>query len=47
VSVEKLAGRGTVRVIQQPARTNDFTAIVEIYDDNGGSQEYRIEVTWR
>jgi len=47
VSVAKIAGRGSVRVIQQPARTNDFTAIIEIYDDNGGSQEYRIEVTWR
>ncbi len=47
VSVEKLAGRGTVRVIQQPAMTNDFTAIIEIYDSGGGSQEYRIDVTWR
>jgi hypothetical protein len=47
VSVQKLSGRGTVRVIQQPARTNDFTAIIEIFDDGGGSQEYRIEVTWR
>jgi hypothetical protein len=47
VTVTKLAGRGNVRVIQQPARGNDFTAIVEISDDGGGSQEYRIEVTWR
>ena len=47
MTVTKLAGRGTVRVIQQPAGTNDFTAIIEIFDDGGGSQEYRIEVTWR
>jgi hypothetical protein len=47
VTANKLSGRGTVRVIQQPARTNDFTAIVEIFDNGGGSQEYRIEVTWR
>ena len=47
VSVEKLAGRGTVRVVQQPSRLNAFTAIIEILDDSGGAQEYRIEVTWR
>ncbi|HXT68612.1 MAG TPA: peptidase inhibitor family I36 protein [Vicinamibacterales bacterium] len=47
VSVETLAGRGQVRVVQQPARTNDFTAIIEIFDDRGGAQEYRLEVTWR
>jgi hypothetical protein len=47
VTATKIAGRGTVRVIQQPARSNDFTAIIEIFDDGGGSQEYRIEVAWR
>lgn len=47
VTVSKLAGRGTVRVIQQPAATNDFTAVIEIFDDDAGSQEYRIEVIWR
>jgi hypothetical protein len=47
VTASKLAGRGTVRVIQQPARGNDFTAIIEIFDDDAGSQDYRIEVTWR
>ena len=47
VTATRLSGRGTVRVVQQPARSNDFTAIIEIFDDGGGSQEYRIEVTWR
>ena len=47
VTASKLSGRGTVRIIQQPARANDFTAIIEIFDDDAGSQEYRIEVIWR
>ena len=47
VSVEKISGRGIVRVVQQPARSNDFTAVIEILDRNSGEQEYRIAVTWR
>jgi len=47
VSVNKLSGRGTVRVLQQPSRANDFTAVIEIYDTGGGAQEYRLEIVWR
>jgi hypothetical protein len=47
VEVVMQAGRGTTRVIQQPARTNNFTAIVEIYDPQSGERECRIEVIWR
>ncbi len=47
VSVNKLSGRGTVRVLQQPSRSNDFTAVIEIYDTGGGAQEYRLEIVWR
>ena len=46
VSVNKLKGRGDVRVLQQPSRDNDFTAVVEIRDTKGGARQYEIEVVW-
>jgi len=47
VDANKLSGRGTVRVLQQPARANEFTAVIEIYDAQSGSQEYRLDIVWR
>jgi hypothetical protein len=47
VDVTKTRGRGTVRVIQQPSRLNDFTAIIEIYDPQGGAREYLLEIFWK
>jgi hypothetical protein len=46
VSVRRLAGRGEVRVIQQPSRQNGYTAIVEIQDPTRGAQEQRVQVIW-
>ena len=46
VSAVRLKGRGDVRVIQQPARDNDFTAVVQIRDPSGGARDYEIEVAW-
>jgi hypothetical protein len=47
VDVNKLGGRGTVRVLQHPARANEFTAVIEIYDAPSGAQEYRLDIVWR
>ena len=47
VSVRTLAGRGDVRVVEQPSRENGYTAIVQITDAPRGAQEYRLQVTWR
>jgi len=47
VSLSGLAGRGDVRVIQQPSRQNGYTAIVEIYDPMRGAQEHRLQLSWR
>lgn len=47
VDAIKKAGRGNVRVLQQPNRDNDYTAIVQILDDGGGAREYQLEITWR
>ena len=46
VGVNKLNGRGTVRILQQPSRENDFTAVIEIKDPSGGARMYEIEVLW-
>jgi peptidase inhibitor family I36 len=47
VSVRTLAGRGDVRVVQQPSRQNGYTAIVEINDPMRGAEEQRLQVIWR
>jgi hypothetical protein len=46
VELKKLKGRGTVEVIQQPARSNDFTAVIQILDTKGGADEYEFEILW-
>lgn len=46
VEVNKKEGRGKVRVIQQPNRRNNYTAIVQIYDEGGGAREYQLEIFW-
>ncbi|HWS99180.1 MAG TPA: hypothetical protein VN256_02835 [Pyrinomonadaceae bacterium] len=46
VSVNKISGRGEVRVLQQPTRDNDYTAVIEIRDPKGEAREYEIEVSW-
>lgn len=47
VGANRTKGRGSVKVLQQPSKTNDFTAIVEIYDDGGGAREYQLDIFWR
>lgn len=47
VGVEKNRGRGTVTVLQQPSRVNEYTTVVEVSDPNGGAQEYRLDIFWR
>jgi hypothetical protein len=47
VDAVKKSGRGTVRVLQQPNRSNDFTAIVQIFDEGGGARDYEVEISWK
>ncbi len=46
LSVTKVDGRGTVFVLQQPNRSNDFTGIVQIYDPRRGQDNYRLQIRW-
>lgn len=47
VGVNKQRGRGSVRVLQQPSRENDFTSVIEIYDEGSGAKEYQLEIFWQ
>lgn len=48
VSVDRLEGRSKkITVVQQPSAANNFTTIVEIHDDDGGSREYLLEISWQ
>ena len=46
VSVRKRDGRGTVRIIEQPQRSNGYSALVEIDDPRGGDDFYSFELNW-
>jgi len=46
VRLAKKKGRGDVQIVQQPSRNNDFTAVVQIRDEKGGSDDYEFELTW-
>jgi len=44
--LKKLKGKGTVELVQQPSRDNDFTSVVQIRDNKGGSDDYEFELLW-
>ncbi|MBX7172609.1 MAG: hypothetical protein K1X72_16695 [Pyrinomonadaceae bacterium] len=44
--VKKKKGRGSVTIIQQPDRFNNYTAVIKILDDDGGAKDYEVEVYW-
>ena len=46
VSVRKRDGRGTVTVLEQPSRQNDYVAIIQIFDPKRSDDNYEIEITW-
>lgn len=47
VNVTRKEGRSKkIKVIQQPAAENNFTAVVEVHDDGGGARDYVLEIFW-
>ena len=46
VRVDKKDGRGDVRIFQQPSRSNNYTAVIEIEDGDGGADNYQLEIYW-
>jgi hypothetical protein len=47
VLVRKRAGRGRVDLVQQPSRSNGYTAVIAISDESGGADDYELEMAWR
>jgi hypothetical protein len=42
-----IRGRGNVRLLEQPTRRNDYTAVVRIDDSEpGGESDYEFELSW-
>ncbi|MBI4446975.1 MAG: peptidoglycan-binding protein [Acidobacteria bacterium] len=46
VSVQKLRGRGDVRVLEHPNRNNGYRAVVQINDTPAGAGWYEIVLNW-
>ncbi|MCS6805676.1 MAG: peptidase inhibitor family I36 protein [Acidobacteriota bacterium] len=46
VELRQIRGRGSVEIIQQPERFNNYTAVVRIRDKRGGDDEYEFELSW-
>ena len=46
VAVKK-DGRGEFVMLQKPSAENDYQAILRIYDQKGGEDEYHIEIQWQ
>lgn len=47
VSVSRQRGRGTVEVVEQPSEYNNYTAVVQIRDKQGGSDNYEFVLRWQ
>ena len=45
-NMEKIAGRGTVTLVETPVPLNNFSAVVRIKDDKAGRDLYHIRLTW-
>ncbi len=46
IAVRKIKGRGSVTILEQPSRMNNYTAVIQIFDPKSSDAEYDIEVTW-
>jgi len=46
VNLNIIDGRGKVRIIEQPSRSNNYALIIEIHDKKGGSDNYEFELYW-
>jgi hypothetical protein len=46
VGLNILDGRGSVRIVEQPNRGNNYAVIIEIEDPKGGADNYEFEIYW-
>lgn len=46
VTLDRNSGRGSVQVVQQPSSWNGYTAVIRIYDPQGGASFYDFSAYW-
>ncbi len=46
MNLRKLNGRGSVDLIEEPSRRNDYSAVVRIRDKKSGTDDYEFELSW-
>lgn len=47
LTLEVLRGRGSVRLLEQPTKRNQFTAVIRVDDqDHSGDSDYEFEISW-
>ena len=45
-SINRVAGRGTVALVEPPSAVNNYTAILRINDKNAGEDLYHVRLNW-
>ena len=46
VSLHKVRGRGQIRLLEQPAASNNYTAVVQMNDEDSGNAWYEFTLDW-
>ena len=46
VTARITSGRGSISITQQPNRSNNYTAVAQVYDPKGGAENYSVEMVW-
>jgi hypothetical protein len=46
VSIRKLQGREDVTLVERPTSANGYRLVFEIDDDDGGADDYEVEIRW-
>ena len=46
VSIRKLQGREDVTLVERPSSSNGYRLVFEINDDDGGADDYEVEIRW-
>jgi hypothetical protein len=46
VSLNREAGRGDIRIVEQPSARNNYTAVIRIKDNQAGKGRYAFNLQW-
>ncbi|MBN2431239.1 MAG: hypothetical protein JXQ27_07180 [Acidobacteria bacterium] len=46
VGLNLIEGRGSVTIVEQPSRSNNYAVVIDIHDPKGGADNYEFEIYW-